>query len=177
MNQHTIQIMKKIDEQLTWVNEWRMEQLKEKKKTTWMNEQSNKILTEWNNKQMNELTEDYRWWHRHLFHWMIWELSFWPWLCFQILLRRLRLLFNHRLGRIWNNVLCLIGDQYQSLDNDMVIKKSVKNVSYIDSFDPAWLKIPVIFDQIYLRSINFHFMQFRCFSWTPMTLNGKQIES
>lgn len=128
------------NEELTWVSEWMNEEwtTERKEKTKQQNEWMNKVTKYWQwNKQMNEWTEDYRWWHKHLFHWMIWELSLWPWLCFQMLLRRLRLLFNHRLGRIWNNVLCLTWDQYQSLDNDMVIK----NVSYIDSFDPAWLKI------------------------------------
>lgn len=68
------------------------------------------------------------------------------------------LLFNHRLGYIWNNVLCLIWDQYHSLDNDMVIKKSVKKclaVLTLHGSSDIWSD---------------HFMLFKCFSWTPIRL-------
>lgn len=88
---------------------------------------------------------------------MIWELSLWPWLCFQMLLRRLQFYFLITDWVIFG-IMCLIWDQYQSLDNDMVIKKSVKKclaVLTLHGSSDIWSD---------------HFMLFKCFSWTPMRL-------
>lgn len=88
---------------------------------------------------------------------MIWELSLWPWLCFQMLLRRLQFYFLITDWVIFG-IMCLIWDQYQSLDNDMVIKKSVKKclaVLTLHGSSDIWSD---------------HFMLFKCFSWTLMRL-------
>lgn len=119
-----------------------------------MSEQTNKIMTE-GIKQMSEWND--RLWHRHLLNDLRAQLV--TLIVLSNAVKKITvLLFNHRLGYIWNNVLCLIWDQYQSLDNDMVIKKSVKKclaVLTLHGSSDIWSD---------------HFMLFKCFSWTPMRL-------